>query len=138
MGNAQRDVPGVQVLTLDERMKRITAGCCGDGRLCEYHRGFADGVSVEQDRLLAKPPSLTLELRDHGATCPNRGIPLIDVYLSAKSLGVDQGCWMHGSDLSVPFAESIAAWFAERGAKIKRQEASSDVEHSRDLFTGVE
>lgn len=83
-----------------------------------------------------KLSTVVLKLCDRGETCPRRGIPLVDVYLSGE--GEEQGCWMHGLGLSVPFAESVAAWFREKGAAIDRQEASSDPEHSRDLFSGFD
>lgn len=89
-----------------------------------------------------KPPAITLELelRDHGEMCPNRGIPLVDVYLSGTGgkSNIAQGCWMHATGVSVPFAECIAEWFAERGVTVHRQEMSSEPERSRDLFAGID
>lgn len=40
--------------------------------------------------------------------------------------------------MSVPMADIVAEWFKEHGVKIAKEEASTDAEHSRDLFTGVE
>ena len=73
---------------------------------------------------------LTLELVDHGGKCPNRGIPLIDVYLMGPG-----GCWLQALDMSVPMANVVAEWFSGHGVKISREEASAQPEHSRDLFT---
>lgn len=99
---------------------------------------------MEQRRAVVEdkqPPAikLELELRDHGEVCPNRGIPLVDVYLSGSGgkSSIAQGCWMYRAGVSVPFAECIAGWFAERGVEVRRQEMSSEPDRSRDLFADV-
>lgn len=87
-----------------------------------------------------KPPppvTVTLELKDRGEVCPRRGVPLVDVYLNGVggAGSIAQGCWLYRAGASLPFAEQMAAWFAERGAEVKREEASSEAECSRGLFT---
>lgn len=91
---------------------------------------------------MKKPPpiTLTLELVDRGERCPNRGIPLVDLYLMGEG-GKGQiglGCWLQAHGMSVPMAGIVAEWFKEHGVKIAHEEVSTDAEHSRDLFTGVE
>ena len=89
---------------------------------------------------MKKPPpiALAIELVDHGGKCTTRGIPLVDVYLSnTAERGNAIGCWMQALDVSVPMAGLIAEWFAAHGVEITREEASTEAEHSRDLFTGM-
>jgi len=63
------------------------------------------------------PPHLAI--RSRGATCPRRGIPLVDVYLSGTGgpQGTAEGMWMWQGGISIPFAEAIASWFESAGVK---------------------
>jgi len=63
-----------------------------------------------------------------------RGIPLVDVYLSGTGgpQGTAEGMWMWQGGISIPFAETIAAWFESVGVKVERDAAINGP-----LFEGV-
>lgn len=71
-----------------------------------------------------------LRICDRGETCPNRGIPLVDLYLTCSG-----AMWMHNLGVSAPFAKEIAAWAALAGVAVQFEEPSSEPAHQRHLFS---
>lgn len=81
-----------------------------------------------------KPPVPDLlRICDRGETCPNRNIPLVDVYLTCSG-----AMWLQHLHVSIPFAQEIQDWCRSLGIKVESEEPSADPEHQRNLFSEVQ
>lgn len=64
-----------------------------------------------------------LRIVSRGEKCRQRGVSLVDLYLSGAGgpKGMGEGLWMWQGGISEPVAEVIAEWFAARGVEIRRE-----------------
>lgn len=80
-----------------------------------------------------KPPAPDLlRICDRGQSCPNRNIPLVDVFLISSGT-----TWLQHLGVSIPFAQQIPLWANVHGIGSRYGEQSAEPEDQRNLFSEV-